>query len=261
MKQNIESKGRRSLQTSWGIAWIALLSLAVLSCAVQTVRGQTYELFFPQIGDGAGGGLIIKTSMVFFNTSGTFVSGEVRFFSDAGSDLPLRIGGVESNRCAFNLTQGSVLRITTAGAGQIKIGWASVTATKPISGAAVFSVFDSSGKFVSELGVPGASTLDGFSIFCDTIGDSNTSVAVANPDQETAKLSVFLIDSQGKMVQQAEDTLPARGHKALYVTELFPSVPGIDEFEGTIRFVSTTKLAALTLRTRGPNFTSLPAVP
>jgi hypothetical protein len=80
-----------------------------------------------------------------------------------------------------------------------------------------------------------------------------------------------LYDDQFNLLAERTDVLPSGRHRSLFVTQLFPNLPGIGEMVGLLTVQSTRPLAVLTLRLRDdpnvgfpadiPNLTTLPVAP
>ena len=240
------------------------------------------SLVFAQMGDGpiAGTDQRLQTTIELleddFFDSEAAVTGTIEFYDDNGNPLELTLNGATGSTFPFQLSEAELARFTTAGTGEIKTGWVHVHSDQPISGSLSFGIRDSQGNVLTDVGVP-ASILGGeFTIFADSIGSSRTGVAAANPSEDQAVDLVFTLNrSDGTQVAVEERTLVPRGHLAIFLDELFSTVQGIDEFEGSvvIRSGGAAQLssvaaqtapgfsfAAVTLRSTGSLLTSLPAL-
>ena len=219
------------------------------------------SLHFAHMGDGEFGAFRFKTNFMLLNTTDQSVSGRLELFSNEGLELSVRIGETTASDFSFEIPPGGTLHLDTDGSGPLKNGWARVMTDIGIQGTASFMVHSSAGAFVSDVGVASSSLLPNFSIFVDTSGESDTGVALANPYNQDTFAEAVLFDASGSEIARNVLLLPRRGHLSKFVTEIFSSVPNIDEFIGSVRFFSIRQLAALTLRTNGLHFTSLPVVP
>ena len=242
-------------------------------------------LTFAHLGDGhfAGQDEPLQTSYTIVNNTRRSLSGAIHFFQDDGSPLELEIDGVTDSSFSFDLNSGSSQRLTTSGAGELKSGWARVRSDQPLVVTSSFGAIREDGTVISDVGVGESELGTEFTIFADTIGSNDTGVAFANPhDDDSVDIEMTLRDVDGVMVAQEQLHLEPRGHTALFVHQLFPDVPGIREFEGTVVLKSMTAAAAadgtlmsrepageaapstfagLTLRIAGSVFTSVPMVP
>lgn len=131
------------------------------------------------------------------------------------------------------------------GTGALKTGWAHVHADQPIGGAGSFGVRDSAGNQLTDVGVSPSIPGTEFTIFADSIGESQTGVALANPT-ETAMLTLEfeLNRADGTTVASRQRTLAPLGHLAIFLFELFEGVEGIAELSMVIRSVAGVRPAA-----------------
>ncbi len=219
-----------------------------------------YTLAFPQIADG-GNGASWRTTFNLANRSTVPSSATISFWNDDGSPLALSIQGQASSQLTVSLPALGTLKIQTEGGGALKTGWALVQSDQSLSGVAIFSYFDGAGHFVDEVGAPSSLDFGSMSLFAESSGSVNTGIALANPNSEPADVTLTLRDSQAMTLAVQQLKIPANGHIAKYLTELFsPGVIPLD-FQGRIEVVSTESLVGLTLRQRDQIFTSLPVVP
>ena len=241
-------------------------------------------LTFAHMGDGdfPGQDEPLQTSYVMVNNSGQPASGSIHFFDDDGEPLELTVDGVTDSSFPFALNPGQIKRLTTEGVGELKQGWARVRSDQPIVVTSNFGAFREDGSVITDVGVGESELGTEFTIFADTIGSNDTGVAVSNPDDEQAiDIEMTLRNAAGNEVDQEMLHLEPRGHLAVFLEQLFPTVGTINEFEGTVVLRSTTAAAAasqspvssrpqgeapvlpfagLTLRISGLVFTSVPMV-
>jgi hypothetical protein len=140
------------------------------------------------------------------------------------------------------------------------VGWALAQSDQNLTGIGIFGLLDGSGNSVSEVGVPASFPLNSMSVFAQNSAITATGVALANPNNTGANVTLTLKDSNSTQLAQTSVTIPAMGHLARYAAELFTAIPP-GEFQGKIEVLSTQPLAGLTLRQRGAVFTSLPIIP
>ena len=243
------------------------------------------RLEFAHMGDGdfPGQDEPLQTSYVMVNNSTARATGTISFLNDAGDPLELEIDGVMNSVFPFALAGGTVRKMTTAGSGELKSGWARIRSDQPIVVTSNFGAIRADGTVITDVGVAESEPGTEFTIFADTIGGNDTGVAISNPDDEQAiGIQMTLNDAAGVMVDQTVVNLGPQGHLARFLSQLFPDVENIAEFEGTVVLTSTTAAAAadssplsrdpageapllpfvgLTLRISGVIFTSVPMVP
>ena len=106
--------------------------------------------------------------------------------------------------------------------------------------------------------------LTAFSIFVDTLGDSDTGLALVNPGLApagaggTATIQLTLFDARGQQVDQQELSLGAGLHTAQFVSELFSEVDTIGEMRGLLAVSSDIPIAAVTLKQNNDPLASFP---
>ncbi len=210
--------------------------------------------YLAQVGNGQAGPIGLQTSLSFANTTTQAGSAQVDFFQSDGSPMVLTLEGTGSS-FNFPLSRGASVVVQTDGLGVITAGYARVTTSAGISGSAVFSQTDvPSGVLETESGVPPSVPLSAFSIFVDTLGDSNTGLALVNPGPalagggDTATISLTLFDGQGEQVGEKQLQLPSGQHTARFATEIFSEVETIGEMLGLIAVSSDVPVAAVTLK-------------
>jgi hypothetical protein len=209
------------------------------------------SVVLPQFADGRGW----ATELILTNPTDARLTGNVQFFGQEpqGSATPLAIAvnGMTNSTFDYTIEPRSAVRFVTENTSKrVQVGYILATATGSTStpqGLAIFS-FSTDGTKVSETGVP--ATLPGTALrtYVEDVGPVHSGLALANPASTpaTATLELTALDGSGTMTASAE--LPARGHLARYIEELFPAIP--DGFQGTLRVVSTKPIAMTSLRIR-----------
>ena len=179
----------------------------------------------------------------FINASGQTVTGPVLNFSIAG---------------------GQTIKLQSTGVGTFSGGFATVSSNVPVSGTAIFSLYDVTGtNLVAEAGVPSASAVPKQSIFVDIGGGFDIGVAFANVGSTAASnVSLTLLNTSAATVMSTTiPTLGAGNHNAAYVSQFFPTgLPA--QLTGTMQITAGTgSLAAIALRFAPTGvFTTLPPV-
>ncbi len=222
----------------------------------------TDRLIFPQVADGLLGKLKYATSLILMNNSTDRATGRIALFKSDGTPMVVTIAGKTAALFDFDLPARAVTRLVTSGSGDAKVGWCRVSMDRPISGVAIFHVFDSQGQALAEVGVNSADLMTRFNLIADSIGFFDTGIAVANPSEstQTAYVNFNLYDKFGIWLARRKEimTLAPSKHQALFITQLFPDYAGISEFEGLIQVSSDLPLAAMTLRSLDEKLTSVP---
>ncbi len=217
-------------------------------------------IVFAQIGDGQipGTQQFFQTTLILINQTRNETSGTIEFFDNDGLPLVVTIDGVANSSFPFALGSRQTKRFQTAGTGNVKVGWAHVHSDQPIGGTATFGIRDSSGRIYTDVGVEESPVGTEFMLFADMIGASRTGIALSNPSNENVTVQVELFDRNGNSKKTAQVALPPWGHASQFLDELFSSVPGIEEFEGSAVLSSTREFYGVTLRSTSDQLTSMP---
>lgn len=225
------------------------------------------EVVFAHLGSGSIGntGRFLQFTIILVNDSNRSSQGTIQFFDDQGNPMGVPFDGKETTKLVFNLARGEVRRFVSDGPGPVRSGWALVHSDQPISGTLSFGIRDSKGRVFTDVGVTPSPLAREVTIFADTLRNSDTGVGLCNPRNLPLDLRFELRNTEGEPIAVETRQLAPLGHLALFLTQLFKGVPGIDEFEGSviIQAVGTTSaqvLAGVTLRVTGSQLTSLPVV-
>lgn len=218
------------------------------------------SLVFPQIGAGSG----LSTQVILLNPFNLEIRGRIRLTASSGEPLQLNLGGVRSDSFEYSIPAKGVFRGQFTLDTGVGVGYAVVDVEQGPglpAGSAMFQ-FTSGESTVTEAGVLPAALTRRARIYADQAG-TRTGVALARPDSESGPVTLRLLDRQGKVLRAQERTVPADGHLAIFVDELFPGLP--TGFTGMLELASDTPLAALTLklttnRLGQPVLTTLPVV-
>jgi hypothetical protein len=221
------------------------------------------ELFFPQIADGTAGTLRFQSSLILVNT-GPDCTLRVEFYrSPDGEPMALSLGDLGANSAfELELGEGESVSLSTAGTGDIKVGYARVVGGNDIGGVVVFRRSDLvTGISFFEAGVPASEELRRFSLFVDSLGTRDTGFALVFPHvredrypplPHNASVAVRLFDKQYNFLGQEGLPLLEQGsHIAKYVHELFDDADvkaRASEMQGILEVESSQPLVAVTVR-------------
>ena len=201
-----------------------------------------------------------RTTFVLANRATTAASATINFYDDNGAPMSLAIGGQQQTQTAISIPALGVTEFKTDGTGPLRTGWATVQSPQSLSGIALFALSDSAGNVIDEVGAPPSTPLRSLSVFVQSGSGTSTGIAIANPNNSAASMTLILKDSSSNELARSSFTIAPMGHLAKYAGELFTGLPSTD-FQGKIEVSSTVPLAAITLRQRGAIFTSLPVIP
>ncbi|MFB3902968.1 MAG: hypothetical protein ACE15E_05905 [Acidobacteriota bacterium] len=235
------------------------LLLCGLVFASPFVRAQN-DFHLPQVADGQGEGLIVKTTFILFNPGQDSVGVQLSLTDNDGNALEITIADMGAESIfAVSLSAGETRFLETAADGPLKIGAAVVQATGPVGVSAVFTILDSAGSFLTEAGVGSSAPMQKFVIPIDTTESFDTGLALFNVGAIDAAITFRIRTTAGGAGPEESRTLAPFAHRALYVSELFSQLGAM---RGTLEVESTRPLAAIVLRQNLSTFTSttLPVV-
>lgn len=239
-------------KTVWVLFW---LFTAALTSTAQTT------LYFPQVADGIQGASVWLTSFGVTNPaaagSGT-ATGTITFSQSDGSAFVIPFGDLNGNPVGsgntvpFQLAGGQTFFFGTTGTAAINTGFATLTSNLPVQAAALFQEFICASPstlqgctFVGQAVVPAATPLARQALIVTKNGQSDTGVAIANPNNAAATVTLQLLDTNGvASVAPATIVLQAKNHAARFVQELFPSVTG--SFFGTMQITTSASTPLVT---------------
>ena len=219
-----------------------------------------FLLTFPHTADGTSGSVTITTTVLLINNGGANAAGTIflRRFNGSPMEVGTTLG--RGSEFEFRLNSGEILRLETDGQGDIQVGWIEVVSDVQVSGSGGFTTF-SGGAFQSQVGIGDSVRAHKLMVFADATEGKGTGVGICNPSaSEAANLTYTLKGLDGTQVALESDALAAQNQKAAFLTEIFDEID-LSSFTGVLIIESDVPVSVVTLRTRGLNFTSLPAVP
>ncbi len=248
----------------------SLTSLPAAAEVPDTSQGRT--LRFARIGDGLIGPYRFQTSVVLLNHSAQKATVTLEPFTEAGSAASLNWGAGLVTKTTVDVPARGAVELTSAGStNPAVLGWAKATSTIPLTGSGLFTISDHpSGGFVSQTGVPDSPQSYRISIFGQVSATTDTGFGLTNfqSNEQTVTLKLYKSNGPGQFgtfLKQKTLTLPGNGHTARFISEFFSDVPEVANrtFEGTVLAENQYywEFTAITLRTRGVYFTSMPVAP
>ncbi|RPI28179.1 MAG: hypothetical protein EHM61_05990 [Acidobacteria bacterium] len=215
------------------------------------VNRPKFNTYLAQVGDAKG---LLQTILVISNLTNSTAKGELRLFDSSGAPLSLPVGEETKSVFPFSLAAFSSKTLpTTATSDPLKFGYAEIESNVPVEGTAVFRIV-SGDTTLAEAGV-GSSVPKPFAVgVVQKVVAQNfdTGIAAVNASDEAVDARVKLYDETGRLVDvnEHEMDLPAHGHKAKFVGELFPQLKNSD-FRGTLVVTATKPMALTIIRTLG----------
>ncbi len=207
-------------------------------------ESDTEALVLPHVGAGQG----LSTQVVLINRTGSPVSGEIRFQASNGSPLTGSFGGSSGSVFPYSISANGVFEGTLTSAAAIVQGFARVTvsggAQSPV-GTAIFQFRSPGGEIVSEAGVGAIPATNNARILVDTV-NTQTGVALANPGNQAVQVTLQLRDRNNLQIASIVRGVPANGHLASFVSDLFSDLPL--GFTGQLAIVASAPVVPVTLK-------------
>lgn len=147
-------------------------------------------------------------------------------------------------------------------AGPMLTGYAVITPSAPTTGMVVFETFGLRRTAeTTQAGVLPAALTTNALLFVSANArlSRNLGVAIANPNSSSVNVTLTLRKDDGSQLATTTITVAALNQASKFITELFAGQSAIpSEFMGTLSIVATAPVAAIGLRFRGLNFSTLP---
>ncbi|MBI4483929.1 MAG: VWA domain-containing protein [Acidobacteria bacterium] len=218
-------------------------------------RPSPNDLYFPQVADGGGW----KTRFLLLNNTQTPVQGTLSFSRDDGSPMTVTLGATTGSQFSISVEARATAVLETAGTGpELQVGWAKGDVNSSLQGVAVFTLQGGDGKLVSSVGVQSSPLRARHSVAVEKVAASrrDVGIAVANPNGQDLTLTTQLLDSAGRSLGSQTIALKPLGHKAIFASNLFPSVTA--DVNGTLVVTGSLSFALTGLELDRDLLTSLP---
>jgi len=197
------------------------------------------------------------SALYFTNTNGTPVSFQVNFINDNGG--PLIVPSVGGSSTSINLAPFATIIIEAPNAGSLTDGYVSAALPSGVQGYAVFRQ-SVPGVPDQEAVVPLSRTSATTSMLIWDDTNFTTGVAIVNPSNTPATISVVVYDIHGNMLGTSSLSLGA-GNKMAATLRSLPGLSGLVGSRGSAYFAAASgNVAVLGLRFYGTAFTSIPAI-
>lgn len=216
----------------------------------------------PQVAfGGPANGLNMRTVLYLTTNVSTGVFGTADIFDNDGNPLAASAdGAAPASSIAITVAGNQVKRIVLSGDATLRSGWIRLTlsGTVHLIANAVFQTFNGS-TLASEASVLDSDSINRGLIYVKVhAGDANVGVAFANAQSSPNDITLSLFNSAGIAAGTRTVTLPANGHLAQFVTEIFPELASLTDFDGALSINSATSFSALALRLTADKIATLP---
>jgi hypothetical protein len=227
---------------------------------------------YPQVAVGGdSGGQNYVTLIQMANNNSTTITGHITLFSDTGSPLSVLFDG-DGPKSSLDVTLqgGEARQIQLSLNGALTAGWMYIEYSPSDALTSVILQFRSGTTLLSEVGVDASTDVFSSTDFAtETDATLNTGIAIANPNNGTGYVLARLWDaSTGNVASSTVLTLPAGGHVAKFLTDLFSSVPNISQIRAKVSLDACASSAcnirggngfvATAIRLNGDQFTTIP---
>ncbi|MBI4481248.1 MAG: hypothetical protein HY652_00015 [Acidobacteria bacterium] len=220
--------------------------------------GPSKTLFFAQFANGAG----LNSEIALTNpSSSTSAGGRIEFLDDNGQPLTAGFtGGLgQRSRIDFSIPPLGSVAFGSDGQGTLMTGTARVVSGDVIGGVVRFNVLG-----LGTAGIGESQPITGGIIQVRRkAGVLNTGIAVSDAGG-AGTVNLTLRSTDGIQLAAASLSLPANGHRARFMDQLFPNVETGD-FQGTLTITASgagkIAVVAMELGTSAGQFTALPVTP
>jgi len=256
----------------------AALLLFILVCAVPAFAQTSFQpvtVQFPEIVVGVNEGLNYLTIVQAVNNNSTSSQGHIALFSDSGGTLSASFNnGAPAPTFDFTMDSGVSLQIVISSTGPISAGWMSITYNTAAPETTALLQYRAGTSVLTEVGLnPFYGTMQSTDFVVETGPNLNAGIAIVSPNGAGSVL-VRLWDpnNPGSLLGSTILSLPANGHVAKLLPELFPSVAGVGQILAQVSLDScgtstcTTGggpgliATALRLNMSNSSFTAIPVI-
>ncbi len=216
----------------------------------------------PQVAfGGPSSGLNMRTVLYFTTNISTGVFGTAEIFDNDGNPMVASAdGAAPSSSITFTVPGNRVSRVVLSGDQTLRSGWIRLTlpGTVHLIANAIFQTFNGP-NLVSEASVLDSPPVTRGLVYVKTqTGLANIGVAFANSQPTPNTISLQLFNRSGFVSAARDITLPANGHLAQFVTEIFPQLASMTDFDGALFMRSFTSFSTLALRLSSDKIATLP---
>ncbi len=223
------------------------------------------ELFFAQFGDGESAGGRIVSQFILLNPDKTMEAhATITIKNNEGDPLSgMHLDGQLLPEGTLDVTIPACgMRILeTDGEGPVRVGSATVTSDKPLTG-----VINFGGAF-GAAGVGASQRQSRFVAAMIRNATTNMGLAIMNPESTDVTVDLRLFDKDGNLLARASVTIPTMGHLALFFNQIgwepeTGVILDLSAFEGLIKGTTTGgQIAATVIQTQPGEFVTMPVGP
>jgi hypothetical protein len=209
--------------------------------------------YFPQLADGAG--YTCAWHFTGLSTGSSTVT--VELFDQQGIPLTVATDQGTSSIFRFVLQDSSCASLQTLGTGNVKVGWAKVSATQPIGATETFRLVGTGGAVISETDVPASTPVAAATVLAPD--PRTTAIALANVNASATSFNFKLLDNGGNTLATGSRVLAPSSQMALYMNQI-PGLGSASALNGSLEISASSAFPVVALVFDGPNFTSAPVL-
>jgi hypothetical protein len=254
---------------------LLLLLLVTDSAFGQQVGFSSVPVAFPQIAVGGDPGSLNYVTLIQIVNNNSFgTTAHLALFSDSGAPLPVIFDGQAASQSTLDFTvqSGATRQIQLTLNGIVTAGWMQITYTPSDAQTQVILQYRSGTTLLSEIGVqPAFSGMTGTFFAAETDIGLDTGIAVANPGTAAANVLARVWNpADGTVLASTTISLPANGHVAKFLDQLFPSALNITQIRAQVSLdacsdttctaAGTGGFLATALRLNGSQYTTIPVI-
>ena len=193
-------------------------------------------IYSPQMGVGGG----FSTSFTLLNPSDETAFVDMRFYKSDGTPHSVLLGDTLSSQTALEIQAGSSANLTISDdSPEVSAGWAFLESNRNLGAVVNFDLRGDLGDLLARVAVSGAPASRVFSLPVITDGPVlDTGIAVVNAGGAPISIRLKLYNEDGTLVASlipaALENLQSLEHTASFITQLLPSVEGIEGFRGKL---------------------------
>ncbi len=208
-----------------GCRWFLALTLVFFHASISQAlplipqNAQT-DLYFPHLADGGPASGQWQSRFTFINPNASPATVTLTLYSDSGDPLILNLGNGPSSQTSFSVPANGTVVLQSQIATAATSGWAIAGASLPVQANVSFRYIQNG---IAKVEITAEPTLPSGSYL--TVATRQVGLALANVYSDPISDLVTVFDGSGQILGQTSITLPAHGHSAFNVSQLFPTLP------------------------------------
>jgi hypothetical protein len=219
-----------------------------------------FQTCVPQIAAGPAGMIRFQTLIQIQNLLNQ--RNEIFFHSydHSGNPLQLEFDGEVTAVKELTIQDKKAVQLRASGVnGELSVGYACVESRIPVNAQAVFQIFDTSDKLISESGIKAvkADSRQQAFVAWDETNAVDTGIAIANPGQKETRIEL-LLNGESINSKKVKLDFTSGEQRAFFLSEIF-DLAEFTNLVGTLEINSEESVVVTTIRTiNGLAVSSLP---